>query len=175
MGSKNTDWVRIETEFRLGLKSNRQIASEHGINEITVRRRAKKYNWIKDGAAAKRARVDAAMVTNNADTLGVAAALDNSVAEDVADMNLGLENARLALRITYAALSKIAEGEDDAAVMTSLDGRNLKVLSETNRHNIEVIRRIRSLDDQDTADAPLSDEDYKTMERWKQANDSASA
>lgn len=42
------DWVRIEFDYRAGIKPLRQIATEHGISEGAVRKRAKRDDWSRD-------------------------------------------------------------------------------------------------------------------------------
>lgn len=42
------DWPRIEADFRAGIKSLRQIGSEHGVSEGAIRKRAKKEEWTRD-------------------------------------------------------------------------------------------------------------------------------
>jgi hypothetical protein len=50
------DWVVIELNYRLGMKSNRQLAAEHGIQASTIGRRAEKHSWLQDKAPEVRAR-----------------------------------------------------------------------------------------------------------------------
>ena len=42
------DWSSIEADYRAGLKSLRQMASEHGLSEGAIRKRAKKDDWTRD-------------------------------------------------------------------------------------------------------------------------------
>lgn len=43
------DWNKIELDYRAGIKSLRQIASEHGIkSDNSIRKRAAKYGWQRD-------------------------------------------------------------------------------------------------------------------------------
>ncbi len=84
-------------------------------------------------------------------------------------MGTGLENARLALEIANKALKRLAEEKQYLHLIVQ-DARNLKVLTETNRHNVEVIRRIRGLDDPATNDRiPLSEVDDVIIERYLHA------
>lgn len=53
------DWVRIEVDYRAGIKTLRQIAAEHGITEGAIRKRAKKEGWERDLAPKIQARADA--------------------------------------------------------------------------------------------------------------------
>lgn len=43
-----SDWSLIEADYRAGIKTLRQIASEHDITEGAIRKRAKKEEWSRD-------------------------------------------------------------------------------------------------------------------------------
>lgn len=49
------DWVKIEGDYRAGVKSLRSIAREHGISEAYIRKRAKAEDWSRDLADRIRA------------------------------------------------------------------------------------------------------------------------
>ncbi|HHT2978604.1 hypothetical protein [Citrobacter sp. wls714] len=42
------DWEAIETAYRAGVMSLREIASQHGISEGAIRKRAKRDDWARD-------------------------------------------------------------------------------------------------------------------------------
>lgn len=44
----NVDWERIELQYRAGLMTLREIASEHGITHAAVTKRAKRDGWARD-------------------------------------------------------------------------------------------------------------------------------
>lgn len=50
------DWDAIEREYRLGQKSNKQLATEHGVQPSSIGRRAERYGWIQDKADEVRSR-----------------------------------------------------------------------------------------------------------------------
>ena len=52
------DWERIEAEYRAGVLSLREIASQHGITEGAIRKRAKRDGWARDLGAKILARAD---------------------------------------------------------------------------------------------------------------------
>ena len=169
--AKAIDWLGVETEYRANLKSLRKIATEFGTSEGTVRRRAKQHGWVRDGAMVKRERVKAHFAGKPAPEVAnqpeaVAKAIDEAAIEDIKDMGTSLENARLALEIANKALRVLAKDEQYIHLMVQ-DARNLKVLTEANRHNVEVIRRIRGLDDQ-VPDGTInfSDVDEAIIERY---------
>ncbi|TEU23357.1 hypothetical protein [Alkanindiges illinoisensis] len=55
---KTTDWKKIELDYRAGVKSLRQIASENGISDTAIRKRAKKDEWTRDLSARIQAKAD---------------------------------------------------------------------------------------------------------------------
>lgn len=51
MSIKNIDWEAVETEYRIGLKTLRQIAADHGVTHGAINKRAKKEGWPRDLSA----------------------------------------------------------------------------------------------------------------------------
>ena len=45
---KQPDWEKIELDYRAGIKTLREIASEHGLSDGAVRKRAKRDDWGRD-------------------------------------------------------------------------------------------------------------------------------
>lgn len=52
------DWEAIESAYRAGLLSLREIASKHGISEGAIRKRAKRDDWTRDLTAKIQSRAD---------------------------------------------------------------------------------------------------------------------
>jgi uncharacterized protein YjcR len=52
------DWEAIETAYRAGMMSLREIAAQHGISEGAIRKRAKRDDWSRDLAAKVKERAD---------------------------------------------------------------------------------------------------------------------
>lgn len=65
---KTHDWERIERDYRLGQKSLRTIAGEHGLNASTISRRAKKKGWVQDKSQEVRERTSAAIISQQGNT-----------------------------------------------------------------------------------------------------------
>lgn len=133
------DWLAIEGEYRAGQKSIRSIAREQGIDDGTIRARAKKSGWARNPAGTQREKVKAHFsgipqpipqceARNPADAL----------ARAIADEELALGNAELVLRCIRAEL------EDAKQRFASAD---LKRLSEANAMNLATVRVILNLDD----------------------------
>lgn len=56
MDKKVPDWEKIETEFRAGVRSLRDIAAEHGTTHTTIRTKADKEGWTRDKQGKIKAR-----------------------------------------------------------------------------------------------------------------------
>ena len=56
---KPTDWERIESDFRAGLLSVREIAATHGISHTAINKRARGEGWDRDLSAKIKAKADA--------------------------------------------------------------------------------------------------------------------
>lgn len=56
---QSPDWERIEYDYRAGLLSVREIASQHGITHTAINKRAKKDGWERDLKAKIKAKADA--------------------------------------------------------------------------------------------------------------------
>lgn len=52
------DWEAIESAYRAGLMSTREIASQHGITHTAINKRAKKEGWERDLKAKIKAKAD---------------------------------------------------------------------------------------------------------------------
>ncbi|WP_404463074.1 hypothetical protein LG331_09860 [Vreelandella aquamarina] len=59
MNRKSPDWERIEYDYRAGVLSIREIASQHGITHGAVNKRAKKEGWERDLKAKIKAKAEA--------------------------------------------------------------------------------------------------------------------
>lgn len=58
------DWERIELDYRAGIKTLRQIASEHGITDGAIRKRAKRDGWERDLAGKIHAKAESIVQRN---------------------------------------------------------------------------------------------------------------
>lgn len=56
---KPIDWERIELDYRAGILTLREIASQYEISHVAISKRAKKENWPKDLKARIQARAEA--------------------------------------------------------------------------------------------------------------------
>jgi len=63
------DWERIEQDYRAGVLSIREIASQHGITHGAINKRAKSRGWERDVAAKITAKADALVSKRQVSTL----------------------------------------------------------------------------------------------------------
>lgn len=138
----NPDWLIIETEYRAGIRSLRDIASDQGISEGAIRKRAKKSGWVRDATKTVRETVKAHIAgagTQAGTHWALRTAIDQAAQSGIADMEMGLANARRVLGRVSELLEAIEKPAD------------LKTLNDANAGAIETIRRIRQLDEPDMA------------------------
>lgn len=62
--TKVVDWERIEVDYRAGIKTLRDIASEHDISHVAINKRAKRDGWVRDLTAKIQAKA-AELVTRS--------------------------------------------------------------------------------------------------------------
>lgn len=128
----------------------RDLESEFGIPEATIREWAQRHGYHRSPTASKRKMVEdllakpetapetaqtaqSAVSTGNSD-------VDEAAREDARDMRLGLTAARLALQVSAMGLKEMKDtGEADP--------KSTKLWSECVAINVATIRKIRGLDD----------------------------
>lgn len=92
---KAPDWERIESDYRAGLLSVREIAGEHGVSHTAINKRARTHGWERDLSAAIKAKADALVskreVSKEVSTERVATdrAIIEANAEVIANVRLG--------------------------------------------------------------------------------------
>lgn len=64
-----TDWEKIEADYRAGVLSIREIASQHGITHGAINKRAKRDGWERDLKAKIKAKADALVSKREVSTL----------------------------------------------------------------------------------------------------------
>jgi hypothetical protein len=140
-GKRNVDWAGIEVEYCTTERPVLQIANEFGVTEGGIRARAKKYGWVRNMAAQKRAEVERRLngITKYESKEQIRTALENAADMDAADMLAGLDVARACIRRLRQS------------VELTEDPKDIKVIAEANRVAIDTIRRIRGLDEKSDA------------------------
>lgn len=58
-----TDWERIESDYRAGLLSVREIAAAQGVSHVAIAKRAKRFGWERDLQAKIKAKAEALVTT----------------------------------------------------------------------------------------------------------------
>lgn len=133
-----------ELDFATGMYSMNALANRHGIPEATLRRYAKKHGWVKGSAETKRELVADALaggdvdeeVTNKLTNDEVRQRQMKEAAQDVADMNKGLQVAR---KVMDKLLTMVDSCDSSA---------DIKRIVEANQAAVLTIRKIRSLDNE---------------------------
>ena len=157
---KQIDWEKIESEYRAGILSLREIASLHeGINHVAIARKAKKEGWAQDLSARIKAKAEE-LVTRQAVTETVTAEQAVTNKQIVESNAQAIANVRLAHRkdINRArnlAMSLLQELEQQTDNGDLLEGLRDAVFSaqedETKdqeaarRKRIEMFERVTSL------------------------------
>jgi DNA-binding transcriptional regulator YhcF (GntR family) len=136
------DWPAIQNEYFLNLLSMRQLAEKYDVNYHTLYRRAKK--WAQQPESARAEEVKRRLVSEQS-SLGERVTSENrdqlleqAVSQDVADMNLGLRNARKALNLAHDVMELLDAGDVNPVA--------IKSLVDSSKTSIEIIRKIRGLD-----------------------------
>jgi len=134
----------IEAAWCGGMLSQRAIARKYGIAESTLRHYAEVNGWVRNPAVTKRKLVSAAVsgVDLGAE-LRTAQEILDEVNKDVTDMERGLNTAR-AILVRVETLLSLVAGEDKKPIQ--ILPKDLKILSECIKLNVETIRQIRELD-----------------------------
>jgi hypothetical protein len=96
---RQPDWERIEADYRVGARSVREIATEHGISHTAIQKRAKEHHWVRNLKDKVKAKADAL----------VAKAL---VANDVARETTATEQETVDLEAQVQARIRIAHRAD---------------------------------------------------------------
>jgi hypothetical protein len=105
------DWERIEADYRAGLLSIREIASQHGITDTAIRKRATRDSWTRD--LAKR-------IQDKAEALVRTAEVRSQVRTEkaISDRELVDANAGLLANVQISQRKDVARGR--ALVMSLL-------------------------------------------------------
>ena len=81
------DWERVESDYRAGLLSVREIAATHSISHTAIQKKAKTLNWERDLSARIRAKADAEVARREVAT----EVATNRVATDAAIISANAE------------------------------------------------------------------------------------
>lgn len=125
-GNKPIDWARVEMDFTAGAESIRAIARRYGISEVSIRRRAKKYGWVRrygDRLAAIRAQLSQATAQDapRASPSEVAERLAAEASRDADDLAAGLRVARTVLRRLETLTEDAGSAQDLRTVALAAD------------------------------------------------------
>lgn len=146
-----TDWERIECEYRAGVLSTREIAGAHGLSHTAINKRAKANDWVRDLSAKIRAKADA-LVSKAAVSTEVSISR-LATEREVVDANAAqiakirgehradfLRARTLALKF----LAELEEPEDDLALPARVS--TLKALTEALKNLVAMEREAYGID-----------------------------
>lgn len=144
-----TEHERLRLVGRIGEGASwRELEADFGIAQSVIRLWAEKNGYGRSPTASKRKMVEdllakpeaAQQLAQRAGTSTGNPDVDAAAQEDVRDMRLGLQAARLALKVSAMGLKGMADsGEPDC--------KATKLWSECVAINVNTIRKIRGLDD----------------------------
>lgn len=150
-----TQWSEIRTQWIATSKSCREIASEFGVAESYIRKRAAKEVWgPRNAPERKRAIVAARMsgaqtgtqcaVRTESDGM-----IQSAAEEDIKDMSLAARVGRRILQRCEWLLDLVKLDKDEKPTTNPAldDPKELKATAEAARAGLEMIRRARNLDE----------------------------
>jgi hypothetical protein len=112
---KPTDWERIESDYRAGLLSVREIAAAQGVSHVAIAKRAKRFGWERDLQAKIKAKAEALVTTATVTNLVTTerAVTDKAIIEANAEViaNVRLLHRKDIGRARALAMSLLAELE----------------------------------------------------------------
>ena len=105
--AKQIDWERIEADYRAGVKSLREIASEHDVSAPAIHKRAKRDGWMRDLSGRIQAKAEELVnkAEVNASVNTEKAVTDRAIVEANAQ---AIANVRLAHRKDIASARSLA-------------------------------------------------------------------
>lgn len=146
----SVDWLAVEGAYRMGQMSLRAMGTEFGTSEGTIRRIAKKNGWVQDLPKTKRRIVaDALAGVTRDSTQSVMRQVEDAASQDIADMRLGMKGARAILQsaVDSISLQGMHETVDGKRLELIIEPKDLKILSECIKINIDTLRTIRGLNE----------------------------
>ena len=149
--AEGVPWRQLECEFKIPFASIIEWSGRNGHGRTSAKRL-----WVESEMAKperfsekKTKRFEGESEKNSKQTeqkaahKGMTGSLESAAREDVRDMRLGLQSARLALQVSALGLKSMLEINDT-------DPRSTKLWSECIAINVNTIRKIRGLDDTTT-------------------------
>lgn len=134
--ANNTNWAQVEAEYRVGIRSLRDIAEDAGITEGAIRKRAKRDQWERDLKARINARAEEKVRTQAVRVPGTQ--LTPKTEYEVVEANA---DAQYVVRISHrAGLQKLKELKDKLLTRVEQD-------SENHREAIDDLRKLAEIDE----------------------------
>ena len=155
----NVDWEKIQSEYRAGQLSVREIASNAGLTEGAVRKRAKRENWTRDLTEKVRTAVRAELVRNGTQDQRADEELirEKAVtgAQIVREHRSDISRLRRIAAVLGARLEALVEGEETNGLAIG-DKESvsdmLEKLSRVSTRVVQLERQAFNLDDEPAGD-----------------------
>lgn len=131
-----TNWAQVEADYRVGIRSLRDIAEDAGITEGAIRKRAKRDKWQRDLKSRISARAEEKVRTQSVRIPGtqLTPKTEGQIVEANAD-------AQYAVRISHrAGLQRLKELKDRLLEQVESE-------SETHREAIDDLRKLTEIDE----------------------------
>lgn len=161
---KEIDWVAIQEEYFQNILNVAELARKYGVTYNAIYLKARRNNWPRRPKEERAKKVKDRLVEESL-ALGGRATEENreqmieeAVSQDVADMNMGLRNARLALEMSFIGMESLRPAKSDNGEeceepeAESVNPIALKSYVDTTKNSVEIIRKIRGLDEKDADD-----------------------
>lgn len=159
MTKTDHDWSPIEADYRAGIKSLRQIASQNGVSEGAIRKRAKREDWERDLAAKIQAKADALV---RRDAVRVLVRTNQRVPEKVviaANANASYRvqmTLRDDIQRTFDLFSGLLTEVESSSIGAGLIGQLHEILSDSNGDDDSDASRKRAQRQRELMDKVLS-------------------
>ncbi|WP_051261526.1 hypothetical protein [Desulfovibrio inopinatus] len=150
---KAPDWERIEREYRAGLLSVREIASQHGTTHASINRHAKKYGWTRDVSESIRraAKTKSSMRSTERSTWN--AAHEREIIEEVSDFAASVIKRHQHVAADLQDLvSQFAQEVKVSNDRLSVKTKNLNNLVQSLDRLVKIERQALNLDDTSTSE-----------------------
>ncbi len=152
------DWEGIEREYRAGIKTHREIASEFNVSHGAIQKKAKQFEWCRDltnkiraKALDKVARIEVAKK--------IAKASEKDIIESVAQTQaIIVIQERKIIDATSDRVQRLEKEFDEWKEDTEKKARTLKIIVDMREKQINLKRRAWNISDNANGDADTKEE-----------------
>lgn len=144
------NWEKIELDYRAGVKTLREIASDHDITHAYIKKKANQEGWIRDLTAKIKAKADA-LVTKSAVTAELPIKESEIVdANAVTNATIQIKQRKDITRMREVVAKLVEELDQQESFMARVDCS--KKISDSLKTLIDLERRVYKIDDDGSGD-----------------------